>query len=80
VPVLVDFLGGLVWSLPHGGARGPSHGDGDGRARPVVLKVDTDKHPELAQRYGVRGIPKLLVMKDGQVCASSPATCPTRSS
>ncbi|MBW8868303.1 MAG: thioredoxin family protein, partial [Acidobacteria bacterium] len=38
----------------------------------VVLKVDTDKHPELAQRYGVRGIPNFLVMKGGRVVHQQP--------
>jgi thioredoxin 2 len=35
--------------------------------RALVLKVDTEKHPSLAQRYGVQGIPNFLVIKDGKV-------------
>ena len=35
--------------------------------RALVLKVDTDKHPELARRYGVQGIPNFVVLKAGQV-------------
>jgi thioredoxin 2 len=42
----------------------------------VVLKVDTDRHPELAQRYGVQGIPNFLVMKDGQVVRQQPGYVP----
>src|SRR6185295_17541837 len=41
-----------------------------------VLKVDTDKHPDLAQRYGVQGIPNFLVMKDGQVVRQQPGYVP----
>ena len=35
--------------------------------RAVVLKVDTEAHPELAARFGVTGIPNFLVLKGGQV-------------
>ena len=37
------------------------------RGRALVLKVDTDRHPELASRYDVRGIPNFIVLKHGQV-------------
>lgn len=30
------------------------------------FKVDTDQEPELAQKYGVQGIPTLVLLKDGQ--------------
>lgn len=33
----------------------------------TVAKVDTDKNPEWAMKYGVQGIPTLLFIKDGQV-------------
>ncbi len=36
-----------------------------GRAK--IAKVNVDEEPELAMRYGVRSIPTLLLMKDGQV-------------
>jgi thioredoxin 2 len=32
----------------------------------LVLKVDTEKHPELATRYQVRGIPNFVVLKHGK--------------
>jgi thioredoxin 2 len=35
--------------------------------RAVVLKVDTEAHPELAQRYGVRSIPNFIVLREGKV-------------
>jgi thioredoxin 1 len=32
-----------------------------------VGKMDVDKNPSTPQRYGVRGIPTLLIFKNGQV-------------
>ena len=32
-----------------------------------VGKIDVDSSPNTAQRYGVRGIPTLLIFKNGQV-------------
>ena len=29
-------------------------------------KLDTEAHPELAGQFGIRGIPSLLVLKDGK--------------
>jgi thioredoxin 2 len=34
--------------------------------RALVLKVDTDRHPDLAARFGVQGIPNFVVLKDGR--------------
>ena len=31
-----------------------------------VLKVDVDASPEIAERYGVQGIPQMTVLKDGK--------------
>jgi thioredoxin 2 len=35
--------------------------------RGLVLKVDTDRFPEIAARYNVQGIPNFVVLKDGRV-------------
>lgn len=32
----------------------------------VVLKVDTDRYPEIPQRLGIRGIPTLIAFRDGK--------------
>lgn len=32
----------------------------------TVAKVDIDAHPELADRFGIRAIPTLIVFKNGQ--------------
>jgi putative thioredoxin len=34
-----------------------------------LVKVDTDAEPELAQRYGIRGIPAVKAFRNGQVVA-----------
>jgi thioredoxin 1 len=31
----------------------------------VIAQVDADRNPELAERYGVRGLPTLLLFKNG---------------
>jgi thioredoxin 1 len=31
----------------------------------VILKVNVDENPELARKYGVRGIPTMIVFKKG---------------
>ena len=37
----------------------------DGRAK--IAKVNVDEYPELSAQYNIRGVPTVLVMKDGQV-------------
>lgn len=34
-----------------------------------VLKIDVDENPGLVKRYGVSGIPKLLLVRNGEVLA-----------
>lgn len=33
--------------------------------RATVIKVDVDRNPEAAQAYGVRGVPTLIIFKNG---------------
>lgn len=36
-----------------------------------VCKVDVDREPELAQKFGVASIPTLVVVKDGKVTSQA---------
>src|SRR3546814_7409455 len=40
----------------------------DGRV--TIAKINIDDNPQTPQKYGVRGIPTLMLFKDGQVAAT----------
>ena len=65
VPVLVDFWAG--WCAPCRMAAPHVKAVADElKGRALVLKVDTEANPELAARFGIRGIPLFVVLKDGR--------------
>jgi len=35
--------------------------------RAAVAKVDTDQHPDVAQRYGISALPTLILFKDARL-------------
>ena len=42
----------------------------------LVAKVDTDRAPEVAARYGIRSIPTVILFKDGEESARSVGIMP----
>ncbi|HSP93871.1 MAG TPA: thioredoxin domain-containing protein [Thermoanaerobaculia bacterium] len=64
VPVLVDFW--AEWCGPcKTAAPEVERTAADMAGRALVLKVDTEKHPQVAAQFGVQGIPNFIVMKGG---------------
>ena len=66
VPVLVDFW--AAWCVPCKMIAPTLEELGAefaGKAR--VAKVNVDENPEVPSRYAIRGIPTLLLFKDGQL-------------
>lgn len=65
VPVLVDFYadwcGPCRAAAPHLEALAKEM-----KNKAVILKVNTDHEPRLAQRFGVRGIPHFVVLSQGK--------------
>ena len=74
-PVLVDFwaewCGPCKMIAPALEEISGTHGD-----RVTIVKLNIDENPETPGRYGVRGIPAMLLFKDGKQVAQKIGAAP----
>ncbi|CAA7613138.1 thioredoxin 1 [Candidatus Terasakiella magnetica] len=68
-PILVDFW--AEWCGPcRQIAPALEELSKDRAGKVTVVKVNIDENPQTPAKYGVRGIPTLMIFKDGQVAAT----------
>ncbi len=75
MPVLIDFW--AEWCAPCkmiAPALEDMHAEMSDRV--VVAKLNIDENPVTPTKYGVRGIPTLILFKDGQVAATKVGALP----
>src|SRR5262245_1436294 len=71
VPVLVDFW--AAWCGPcRMAAPEVKKVASEMASQAIVLKVDTERWPELAKRFGVMSIPNFVVLRNGRAVFQQP--------
>ena len=72
IPLLLIFLTCLViWRACDGFEIASEYA---GKVK--IAKLNIDENPQTPQKYGVRGIPTLMLFKDGQVAATKVGALP----
>ena len=74
-PILVDFW--AEWCGPCRMAAPEVHRLAEEMAgRAIVLKVDSDAHPDLSARFRVQAIPNFVVLRSGRTVMQHPGLAP----
>jgi thioredoxin 2 len=77
VPILVDFW--AAWCGPcRMAAPAVKQLARETSGRALVLKVDTESHPELARRFRVSAIPNFVVLRGGRIVHQQPGLADAR--